>query len=162
MKELLDELIKRQHVIEGINIECADAAHDINLAIETMKKELVTMEKVRDYTEKPYNDKVKLLEYGQYETKERILKTWDKAKKTLKFDSGTIKFRTTTSLNIKKPDVVLGDLVERLATMEEVMEYVSGFSKTKLKGYIGVHKMDADVIELVAKTGVSFVENNDL
>ncbi len=162
MKELLDELIKRQHVIEGINIERDDATHDINLAIETMKKELVTMEKVRDYTEKPYNDKVKLLEYGQYETKERILKTWDKAKKTLKFDSGTIKFRTTTSLNIKKPDVVLGDLVERLATMEEVMEYVSGFSKTKLKGYIGVHKMDADVIELVAKTGVSFVENNDL
>ena len=68
--------------------------------------------------------------------------------------SGTIKFRTTTRLNIIDEPLVLENMMDNLATAEEIMEYITGLNKTEVKRYMTVHKLPADVVEFVSKTTV--------
>jgi len=161
MEELIQELIKNQAGIDQIESKREEASSTIDKEILKLETELEELMSQRDELRKPYGDIFFMLKTTQDEIKEDILKTWDGKNKTLKFDTGTLKFRTTTSLNIKNEPALLEDLMDHLSTSEEVMEYVTGFNKTAVKRYMGVHKMGTDVVELIAKTNVGFSQVKD-
>jgi len=161
MEELIRQLIEKQNDINKVELERMEESRTLDNDILNLQNQLSQLLKFRDIARKPYDNTIGDLEIEQENIKEEILRVWDGEKKTLKFDSGTLKFRTTGSLDIRNPPALLENLMDHLSTAEEVMDYVTGFNKTAVKRYIVVHKIKPDIVELVSKTSVSFVENQE-
>ena len=89
------------------------------------------------------------------ETKTHIIDAWDGEKKTLKFDAGTLKFRTTQSAEINDGAALLANLIEHFSTNKIADEYIKGFNLTAVKKYMGVHELPIDVAEIEYKTNVN-------
>ena len=156
MIELLNNLINKQSEIDQIELERGMATEEYDNEIKYLSDQIVELKEQRDLLKKPYDDTIEDIMDEQSEVKTQILKMWDGKKKTLKFDTGTLKFRTTTSLDIRDPSAILEDMMTHLSTPGDIIEYISGFNKTAVKKYMSVHKMRTDAIELVPKTTVSF------
>jgi len=86
--------------------------------------------------------------------KATILDAWDGEHKTMVFDAGTLKFRTTQSLEINTPGILMHDLIHHFSTKEIAEKYISGFNKTAIKKFIDMHPPAPGVVELIAKTAV--------
>jgi len=85
--------------------------------------------------------------------KAQILEAWDGEKKTLQYPAGTLKFRTTQSLKIVNPGLLMADIISHMRTGTEVLKYVSGFNKTEVKEFMSVIS-EPGAAELVSKTTV--------
>ena len=88
------------------------------------------------------------------EIKAQVIDEWDGDKKTLKFDAGTLKFRTTQSLNIENETALLYNLIDHAGIKDVATKYISGFNKTAVKKYMDVHELPTVIAELISKTTV--------
>jgi len=88
------------------------------------------------------------------EIKAHIVDEWGGKKKTIKFDAGTLKFRTSGSIKINDAVLLMDDLLERNPLYDVVGKYIKGFNLTNLKKYMGVHELPIDVAEIGYKTTV--------
>ena len=90
------------------------------------------------------------------EVKAQIIDEWDREKKTLSFDEGLLKFRTTQSLKISDSTLVLTGLLDHTSVNDVATNYITGFNKTAVKKYMGVLDLPMGAAEIVPTTTVSF------
>ena len=122
----------------------ASAERQWTLASESLENEL------------RYHDAaVEQINEGIDEITTRILDEWDGEKKTLTFGAGTLKFRTTKSLDIHKPGTLLNHILSSGLPVSTVAEeYIKGFNLTTVRKYLEVLPVTTDVAELIEKTTV--------
>jgi len=75
-------------------------------------------------------------------------------KKTMEFPVGILTLRTTQSLDIGNPAILLDNLTEHFTTYRIANEFISGFKKTIVKKFMAMHPQDSSVVELTPKTTV--------
>jgi hypothetical protein len=88
--------------------------------------------------------------------KDQILDEWDGEKKTIKYDFGTISFRTTKNLNIVDGRRLLGHMVANMPIDKIADEYLKGFLLTPTRAYVTVHGLGEGIAKIDEKTSVSF------
>lgn len=86
--------------------------------------------------------------------KARIIDGWDGEKKTIVFDTGTLKFRQTGSLKIIDETLVLTGLLDHTSVGDVATNYITGFNKTAVKKYMGVLELPMGAAEIKYKTTV--------
>ena len=160
MEELVERLAELQSDLEMKE----DAAEANELVIKYsekithLEKELKKLQQARAQELAYYAPAIDDIKVNIEEIKKQIIEAWDGDKKTLKFDVGTLKFRMTSKLEIYHPEILLADMFVHLQTGSQMLKYLSGFNKTAVKKYIGVHPQDADIVELIATTSVKLEE----
>ena len=126
-----------------------------NGVIKRYEEQLADAVKARDAMLVLYTIPIEDLTRQIEEIKAQIIETWDGDKKTIKYDAGTLKFRTTQSLKIVDNVWLLGELLDH-STLEDVADkYIKGFNLTAVKKYMGVHELPIDVAEIEYKTNVN-------
>ena len=135
MEELVERLAELQSDLEMKE----DAAEANELVIKysekiaRLEKELKKFQQARAQELAYYAPAIDDIEVDIEEIKKQLIKAWDGEKKTLKFDVGTLKFRTTGSLKISDRKWLLSDLLDH-TTIEGVAEkYIKGFNMTAVK-----------------------------
>jgi hypothetical protein len=155
---MLESLVNRLaalQVAQQVEEESADrASKGIDDTIRLAREQLAELEEHRRILRQPNEIAIGEMDVEIETVKSQIIEAWDGASKTIETGSGTIKFRTTYSLRVGDGSRVLESLMSHLSTPEEIMEYIHGFNKTKLKAYIVVHALPTDVAGLVPKTTV--------
>jgi len=135
----------------GIDARIADAEH----ALETLKEH-------RTEVAAPYvigiADNARQID----EIAAQIIDEWTGEKKTMVFDAGTLKFRTTQSLIIKDETWLLDDILDRMS-IEEMFKkkYLKGFNPTAVKKYMDMYELPIDVAEIEYKTTAKLVQKGD-
>ena len=72
------------------------------------------------------------------EIKEQIIDEWTGENKTMVFDAGTLKFRTTQRLVIENETLVLTGLLDHTSVKDVATNYIKGFNLAAVKKYMGV------------------------
>ena len=160
MKELVDRLAQLQAEREDIIEQEKDASMDIDMKIDALEGQILVLKDDLAKIQRPYVEAVASIDKQINDVKAMIIDTWDGEKKTMKFDVGTLKFRTTSKLEIHYPEMLIVDIYTHLHTGSEVMKYISGFNKTATKKYLTVHPQDPDVVEMVPSTSVKLERGN--
>jgi NAD-dependent DNA ligase len=88
------------------------------------------------------------------EVEAEIIDEWTGEKKTMVFDAGTLKFRTTQSLEIENKTLVLTGLLDHTSVKDVANNYITGFNKTAVKKYMGVLELPMGAAEIEYKTTV--------
>ena len=101
-----------------------------------------------------------LLEERINEMKDQIIDEWSGDPKTLHFDAGTLKFRTTKSLQIVDGGRLLEHIVENTSTNEAVEKYLKGFLLTPTKAYVDVHRLGVGIAKIASKTSVKLEQKS--
>jgi len=148
LAELQVQLTIEEAAADGVSIS-------VDAEIKSTEQRLRDLKGDRDMIRRPYVEAAQELKTTIGDLQQTIIDEWDGDKKTLKFDAGTLKFRTTSKLEIYHPEILLADMFVHLQTGSEMLKYLSGFNKTTVRKYIGVHPQDIDIVELVPKTTVS-------
>ena len=154
MIELIKKLAELQADLKAEEAKADEASALTDASIADVKDELAELEIERKNERLPYSEAAQELQTTIGDIQQTIIDAWDGERKTIETDAGTIKFRTTYSLKIIDEPRVLEDLMDHLATSEEITEYINGFNKTKLKAYMVIHPLSTDVAGLVPKTTV--------
>ena len=84
----------------------------------------------------------------------QIIDTWDGEKKTMPFDAGTLKFRTSQSLVIENKRSVLEGLLAHTSAKDVATNYITGFNKTAVKKFMGVLSLPMGAAYIDLKTSV--------
>ena len=95
------------------------------------------------------------------EVKDQIVDSWDGDKKTIKYDFGTIGFRTTQSLKVIDGGRLLEHIIENTSTTEAVDKYLKGFLLTPTKAYVDVHGLGEGIARIEPKTTVKFEQKSE-
>ena len=154
MEELVNKLAELQAELKAEEAKADKASALTDASITDVKDELAELEIERKNERLPYIEAAQELQTTIGDIQQTIIDVWNGEKKTLKFDAGTLKFRTTSKLEIYHPEILLADMFVHLQTGSEMMKYLSGFNKTAVKKYIGVHPQDIDIVELIPATTV--------
>jgi len=160
MEELVNQLAELQAEREDIIEQEKDASMDIDMKIDVLEGQISVLKDDLAKIQRPYVEAVASIDEQIDGVKSMIINAWDGKKKTMKFDAGTLKFRTTSKLEIHHPEMLIVDMYTHLPTGSEVMKYISGFNKTATKKYLTVHPQDPDVVEMVPSTSVKLERGN--
>jgi len=88
--------------------------------------------------------------------KQEIINTWEPgSQKTFKYPEGTLKLRTTSSIEILDPGAVMHALQLQLSEAHIAEQYVS-FKKPAVKKFIAVHPVSNTVVKTIEQTSVSW------
>ena len=120
--------------------------------IEELESQITETRKSMMFLRSGYDERISEIDDEIKHVSAQIIEGWNGEKKTIKFKAGTLKFRTTSKLEIYHPEILLEDMFVHLQTTSQILKYLSGFNKTAVKKYIGVHPQDADIVELIATT----------
>ena len=88
---------------------------------------------------------------------DQILKAWDGEKKTINTPHGTLKFRTTSKLEILNETAIHESLTNHLSP-QEVVKYLKGFKLTPLKKYLTVHPQPENIARIETTTTVQLTD----
>ena len=152
MEELVNKLAGLQAELDRELVGADFASANVDSRIVEAEEMLLRLEKERALNRQPYieaAEEIKTTIGGLYET---IIAEWSGEKKTIEFGAGTLKFRTTQSINIVDRVWLLGELLDHTSLEDVATKYISGFSKTAVKKYMSVHELPIDVAEIVYKT----------
>jgi len=160
MEEHVIKLAELQAEIEGEETRADDASTLIDAEIEVLEADMAKLQEQRTAARLPFVENIEETKTIIESLYAQIIDEWDGEKKTMVFDAGTLKFRTTSKLEIYHPETLLADMFVHLQTGSEMMKYLSGFNKTAVRKYIGVHPQDVDIVELVSKTTVKLEQES--
>ena len=162
----MEELVNKLANLQSERSLREEAAEEDELVIEysekitRLEKELKKFQQARAQELAYYAPAIDDIKVDIEEIKKQIIDTWDGKKKTMPFDVGTLKFRTTGSLRISDREWLLSDLLDH-TTIEDVAEkYIKGFNMTAVKKYMSVHNLPVDVAEIEYKTTVKLEEES--
>ena len=127
----------------------ADRKKDLELANIALSREMVYYEAAVERINKEIED-----------IRSQIIDEWTGEHKTMVFDAGTLKFRTTQSLMVNNKPLLLEDLMNNLPTAHYIMRYLKGFNLVKLKDYVKTYPQPPAVVELVKKTTVKLEQKS--
>lgn len=121
------------------------AYHEEQIAHQRGVREIL----IRPYIEGGEDTKLKIgLVY------DAIIDEWTGEHKTMVFDAGTLKFKTTQSLKIENETLVLTGLLDHTSVKDVATNYITGFNKTAVKKYMGVLELPLGAAELENRTTV--------
>ena len=150
----VQELATLQAELAATKIAANEASKEIDAEIAEEEMALRHLRGIRERIRQPHEYEINEIGIRIATMQECIVETWDGEKKTLKFDAGTLKFRTTQSLNIKDESWLLASLLDHTSLEDVATRYISGFNKTAVKKYMGVIGMPDGAAELISKTTV--------
>ena len=127
--------------------------------LQVMRKEFEDLEQqieLRDSIRRPFEEEMAKIDEGIEDISNQIVHTWDPEtmKKTMKFPVGILTLKTTQSLDIKDPAILLDNLIDHFSTYRVANEFISGFKKTIIRKFIDMHPQASSVVELIPKTTV--------
>ena len=154
MEELVNKLAELQAEVAGHEHKADDVSLQIDAEITMLEKELSDLIEERKTLRRPFNEMAEDAQTTISDLCETIIDEWDGEKKTLKFGAGTLKFRTTTLLEINDYRWLLANLLDHTSIEDVATKYISGFSKTAVKKYMSVHELPTVIAELIPKTTV--------
>ena len=158
MEELVNKLAFLQTERKSFEDRADSAVHQIGYdrKIYELEKELEQQIELRDSIRRPFEEEMAKIDEGIEAVSNYIIYVWDpeKMKKTMEFDVGVLTLRTTQSLDIKDPAILLDNLISHFSTYQVANEFISGFKKTIVRQFIGMHPQDSSVAELIPKTTV--------
>ena len=158
MEELVKKLANLQVERKLFEDRAADAVHQMGYDrnIHDLEMELQQQKELRDSIRRPFEDEMVKIDEGIEDISSQIVHAWDSKtmKKAMKFPAGILTLRTTQSLDIKDPAILLDNLISHFSTYRVANEFISGFKKTIVKQFIGMHPQSSSVAELVPKTTV--------
>lgn len=143
---------------ELINADFASANTDDRMTC--LKEKLSILEKERDINRRPYIEAAEELKTTIGDLYAQIIDEWSGEKKTMVFDSGTLKFRTTQSLKILDETLVLTGLLDHTSVCDVATNYVNGFNKTAVKKYMGVLELPMGAAKIEYKTTVKLEQKS--
>ena len=152
MEELVNKLAELQAEMESIADQIAG-----DRIIQEYVTAIAELEKQASDSRDALHDLISaygqdLIDERMNEIKDQIIDEWDGEKKTLEFGAGTLKFRTTTSVDVKDGGWLLESMSTRLPYYKVYDEYIKGFNLTAVRKYIDVIEVPEDVVKLVSKT----------
>ena len=161
MEELVNKLVELQAELKEREYQADEASLLIDERIADAKKRIHILEQERDVNRQPYTTKVEEIKIAITGLHTTIIDEWTGEKKTLAFDAGTLKFRTTKSLDIHKPGTLLNHIMSSGLPVSTVAEeYIKGFNLTTVRKYLEVLPVTTDVAELIEKTTVKLEQKS--
>ena len=157
MEELVNKLANLKANRKLFEDRADSAIHQMGYdkRIDELIEELDQQIELRDSIRRPFESEIAKIDEGIEDISSQIVYAWDPSmKKTMKFDVGVITLRTTQSLDIKDPAILLDNLIAHFSTYRVATEFISGFKKTIVRQFISMHPQASSVAELVPKTTV--------
>jgi len=154
MDDLVNTLAELQAEVKGYEHEADYISFQIDDQIAATEKELSDLIEERKTIRRPFTVMAEEAQTTIEDTKKYIIYEWDGDKKTLKYDAGTLKFRTAKGLEIHNNGVMLHSLLRHFSTKEVADHYISGFNKTAVRKFIDLHPLDIATVELISSTTV--------
>jgi hypothetical protein len=156
MEELVNKLANLQAKMKSVADEIAadTLIEEYTAAIIELEEHAAEGRKERDNLVAAYGQDLLKIEIDGL--KDQILDEWDGEKKTIKYDFGTISFRTTKNLNIVDGRRLLGHMVANMPIDKIADEYLKGFLLTPTRAYVTVHGLGEGIAKIDEKTSVSF------
>ena len=156
MEELVNKLANLQARFDKELANADFASANIDDRIRFEKEKISMLEKEREINRRPFEDEMSKIDEGIEDISAQIIHDWnpETMKKTIKFPVGILTLRTTQSLDIRDPAILLDNLISHFTTYRIANEFISGFKKTIVKKFINMHPQSSSVAELVPKTTV--------
>jgi len=159
MEEHVNELADLELAI-NIKTACMErATKEVDQRIADLEHDMDALRNHRVDVAAPYMIEIAKDQRRIDKIKATILDAWDGERKTMVFDAGTLKFRTTHSMKIDAPGMLLDTLLHHFSVKEIAEMYISGFNKTRIKKFIDLHPQPT-VARLVSKTTVKLEDPN--
>lgn len=162
MEELVNKLADLQAELTQIEDEEAKNLDimECNASIERLEKQITELHKSTSFLRAGYAEATETVKSEIDDVNNRILNEWDGQEKTVHFDAGTLKFRTTKSLQIVDGGRLLEHMITNTSTEEAVNKYLKGFLLTPTKAYIGVHGLGEGIAKINSKTTVKLEQKS--
>ena len=154
MEELVNQLAELQMKLEIREEQAKEASAWIEERIQKAEDEVKELWKESQAARLPWLAEAEEIKAEMKEIYKTILDVWDGQKKTLPFDAGTLKFRTTESLVIENETLVLTGLLDHTSVKDVATNYITGFNKTAVKKYMSVLDLPMGAARLQRKTSV--------
>lgn len=154
MEELVNKLAELQAELDKELINADFASANIDDRIVKAKERLSILEMERDINRQPYIEAAEELSTTIGDLYATIIDEWTGEHKTMVFDAGTLKFRTTQSLKIENETLVLTGLLDHTSLKDVATNYITGFNKTAVKKYMGVLSLPMGAAWIKRKTTV--------
>lgn len=156
MEKLVNKLAELQAERKEIEERADDEVHEMGYdrSIHDLKKDLEQQEYLKYSVRRPFENEMAGIDEKIEDIQSHIIDEWSGEKNTIKYPSGTLKFRTTTSLDIGDGAALLANLIDHFSTNKIAEEYISGFNKTSVKKFMNVIPLPPDVAEMIPKTTV--------
>lgn len=154
MEKLVHDLATLQEEYKAAETVADNASSKVDGMIEVLRMKITEYEDDRKKMRWPHENTLTRIEARIEDVEAQIAKEWDGEKKTIQYDAGTLKFRTTNTLLIGDRASLLNRLLAHFSTEELVETYIIGFSRTAVRKFIALHPQPYDVVELVPRTTV--------
>lgn len=160
MEELVQRLAELQTFRDEIVAHVHDESIDIEMQIDALETDILTLKDKLELVQRPFDASMTNVDRDIERVSNQIVDAWDGEKKTLEFDAGTLKFLMTQSLEINSKSKMMYVLSDTLSLGEIANKYITGYNKTVIKKYMGVHSVTPDVAELIPKTTVELEQES--
>ncbi len=156
MGDLVNKLaeLQAERKVEEAAVNADDAVTTYRAAVAAAEKQLEAAKIALASELEFYEVEIERINTEIEEIEAQIVDTWDGEKRTVRYDAGLLKFRTTTSLKIKDDTLVLTGLLDHTSMEDVATRYIKGFNLTAVKKYMGVLELPMGAAELVSKTTV--------
>ena len=154
IEELVNKLAELQTERAAREIVADKESAATDLMIHLAEENIATLKEDRKNERQIDENAIGKMDAEIEEIEKQIVEAWSGEKKTMQFDAGTLKFRTTKSLKIGDGAALLAQLLHHFSTNVIVDEYISGFNRTAIKKFMDLIPTLPDVAELIPKTNV--------
>jgi len=158
IEEYVIKLAELQTELKKEEQKADEASLLIGAEIEALKADMAKLQEHRTAVRLPSVKSIEKIKTTIESLYAQVVDEWTGEKKTIVFDAGTLKFRTSQSLNILDEGLLLHDIIEHTSAWDAGKTYIKGFNLTAVKKYMTVHPQPAEVAELVSKTTVKLGE----
>jgi len=150
----VQQLATLQAELAATKTAANEASEKIDAEIAEAEMVLTHLRTMQERIRQPYEYEINEIGIRIAMMQECIIEAWDGEKKTLKFDAGILKFRTTQSLKIENETLVLTGLLDHTSVKDVATNYITGFNKAAVKKYMGVLDLPLGAARIEKKTTV--------
>gem|GEM_PF-3813313 len=158
IEDLISQLAALQAEMEEEDEKADFASSAIDRHIIDARARLANLEKERDINRQPYVEAAEEISDEIKHVSAQIIDEWSGEKKTLVFNAGTLKFRTTSSLKIVDEAWLLERIVTTTSFREAANKYLKGFNLSAVKKYMSVLPLPMGAAKIEYNTTVKLVE----
>lgn len=153
--EDVEKLADLQAVIKEVESRADMASSDVGYAIDWLTGELARLKEERVTARAPYMESIEGLNIDIGKLKVKIVDDWDGEKKTIEYESGTLRLITRKKLVISNESAMMADVIRHIEP-ERVVDYIEKFDPKKITEYMGTFLQPPEVAEVVSTTTASF------
>lgn len=160
MEEHVIKLAELQAELKAETTRADDVCVLMDRCIRIAEDELKELWTERAELRQPFTESIEEMRTTIEDLHKMIIDEWTGEKKTLVFDAGTLKFRTSKKLVVHNDSLMLEDMIDNLPTAGYIMRYIKGFNLTQLKEYMKTYPQQPDVAELAETTTVKLEQKS--